>query len=277
MKTKQICMLLLSVVLLAACEKKEVNNPYTPGQNTETFIQKTVKVHILAENNGRTFDNSVKYTVFVFDSQVANSYGYSDRSKAMTSGVEEWQSYKDGLYYHTVIFNNLSLSTSKTYDFVIYDNYGNVNGKASLYNISSYTYSSIDLYITPYNNYASGGSDSSELSITKSNLSGTWKRTQSSDTFYWVLNSSGTVHYIQDHSGYLSTGTYEDMIGSWSLSGSRVSVSYSSYKEYYGGSISESNSYYDSESFTVTKLTSSSFIDSYGYTWTKTTLPSYIR
>ena len=139
-----------------------------------------IRIHILAENKGRSFDSSVKYTVFIFDSQVVNTYGYSDRSRAMTSGFEEYQSYKDGLYYHMVKFKDLSLSTSKTYDFVIYDNYGNINGKASLYNISSYTYnSSIDLYMTPYDISSSG---SSGLSINKSNLSGVWKRTQSSDT-----------------------------------------------------------------------------------------------
>lgn len=278
MKTKHLFLLLLSAVLFVACKK---DNTYSPTSSpstespTETFIQKTVKINILGENNGQSFDHSIKYKVFVFDSQVTNTYGYSDRSKAITSGYEEYQSYKDGLYYHQVQFSNMSLSTSKTYEFVIYDNNGNVNGKTSLYNISSYTYSSsIDLYITPYNNSSTGGGD---LTINKSNLSGTWKKTQNSITFYWVFNSNGTTHYIQDHSGYLPSGTYDDMIGSWSLSGSKVSVSYSSYKEYSNGSLSDSGSYYDSESFTITKLTSSSFTDSNGYTWAKTTLPSYIK
>ena len=133
-------------------------------------------------------------------------------------------------------------------------------------------------FTTSSGSSSGGGTNSGNLTVNKTNLTGTWKCTfNGGDEYYWVLQSSGTAYSIVDESSYWSTGSYHKFVGTWTVSSSSFTFKQTKHYYYEGGTLDTNETESDSETVYVRSLTSSSFVDSDGNTWTKTTLPSYVK
>lgn len=143
---------------------------------------------------------------------------------------------------------------------------------------SKRSYSSSDNSFTTTSSSSSGGGSSGNLTVNKTNLTGTWTCTfNGSDKYYWVLQSSGSAYSIVDESAYLVNGTYHKYVGTWTVGSSSFTFKQTRYYYYYAGTLDYSESDSSTETVTIKSLTSTQFVDGDGNTWTKTTLPSYIN